>query len=303
VPGGRYPDRMEEIKKLMALVTFLTALAILVPSSFSSMEPTPDPRLSWSPPQLDEPVVVDVSASNHVLKLDPARDYLVRMPTTKLSVQGGLVIVGGHDVVLVGGAITVPAWGANHPTDNRGLYLKDQTGTVHVEGLLIDNSGGALSEGINVNAPKATVQLQNVRVEDVHAQDQTNYTDNHPDIVQTWAGPAELRIDRLSGTTDNQGLFLAPQEFGWPLQPRRFDFRRMNIASAANARYLLWQEGAAPLRLDDVWIQPSPDRYELVWPEDHRWDPVRTGNPPAGDFVPYGVAGTGYVSPGYQPVA
>src|SRR6266511_5023186 len=106
---------MEEIKSFMTLVTFLTALALLVPSSFSGSESTTDPRLSWTPPHLDSPITVTVSASNHVLKLDPARDYLVRMPTTKLSVLGGLVIVGGHDVVLIGGAITIPSWGASHP--------------------------------------------------------------------------------------------------------------------------------------------------------------------------------------------
>ncbi len=91
----------------MTLVIFLTTLALLVPSCFSGFESTTDPRLSWTPPQLDHPITVDVSASNHVLKLDPTRDYLVRMPSTKLSVLGGLVIVGGHDVVLIGGAITI----------------------------------------------------------------------------------------------------------------------------------------------------------------------------------------------------
>lgn len=292
---------MEEIKSFMTLVTFLTALALLVPSSFSGFESTTDPRLSWTPPQLDHPITVDVSASNHVLKLDPARDYLVRMPTTKLSVLGGLVIVGGHDVVLIGGAITIPSWGASHPTDNRGLYLKEQTGTVHIEGLLIDNSGGALSEGININAPKATVQLQNIRVDRLQARDEVGFSDNHPDLVQSWAGPAELRVDRFSGTTDYQGIFLAPGAFG-SSPSRRFDLRRVNIATTATARYLLWQEGDAALRLDDVWIQPSPGRYELVWPADRRWDPVSQGSPPAGDFARADEVGLGYRSPGYLPV-
>jgi hypothetical protein len=260
------------------------------------------PKLSWAPPHLDSPITVTVSASNHVLKLDPTRDYLVRMPSTKLSVLGGLVIVGGHDVVLIGGAITIPSWGASHPTDNRGLYLKEQTGTVHIEGLLIDNSGGALSEGININAPKATVQLQNIRVDRLQARDEVGFSDNHPDLVQSWAGPAELRVDRFSGTTDYQGIFLAPEAFG-SSPSRRFDLRRVNITTTATARYLLWQEGNAPLRLDDVWIQPSPGRYELVWPSDRRWDPVSQGSPPAGDFARADGVGLGYRSPGYVPAA
>ncbi len=76
----------------------------------------------------------------------------------------------------------------------------------------------------------------------------------------------------------------------------------MNITTTATARYLLWQEGNAPLRLDDVWIQPSPGRYELVWPSDRRWDPVSQGSPPAGDFARADGVGLGYRSPGYVPV-
>src|SRR6266508_3551959 len=260
---------MEEIKSFMTLVIFLTTLALLVPSCFSGFESTTDPRLSWTPPQLDHPITVDVSASNHFLRLDPTRDYLVRMPTTKLSVLGGLVIVGGHNVVLVGGAITIPSWGLVHPTDNRGLYLKNQTGTVHVEGL--------------------------------HERDEVHFSSNHPDLIQSWAGPAELRVDRFTGTTDYQGIYLAPQELGERLQPRRIDLRRVNIETMASARYLLWQVGTAPLRLDDVWIRPSPGRYEVVWPDDGRWDPVVQGDPPGGDFVGAGEAGLGYRSPGYLP--
>ena len=47
--------------------------------------------------------------------------------------------------------------------DRWTLYLRDQTGTVHIEGLLI--YGSDLSEGIQINAPQATVQIVNVRVE------------------------------------------------------------------------------------------------------------------------------------------
>src|SRR6266545_3039639 len=283
------------------------------------------PKLSWAPPHLDSPITVTVSASNHVLKLDPTRDYLVRMPSTKLSVLGGLVIVGGHDVVLIGGAITIPSWGASHPTDNRGLYLKEQTGTVHIEGLLIDNSGGALSEGININAPKATVQLQNIRVEDVHAQDQVNYSDNHPDILQTWGGAAALRIDRLSGTSDYQGLFL---DADWNSLDQ-VDLRNVNVAGFSShpelARYLFWsgQGDTSNLNLSNVWVKPGMNSLaNTVWPDVDAagsdkavvddasstvsWPAssyihglVNSGAPLTGDFVPAGTAGASYASAGY----
>jgi len=286
---------------------------------------TPAAKLTWAPPQLDSPTIVNVSNSNHVLKLDPTRDYLVRMPTTKLSVLGGLVIIGGHNVVLIGGAITIPSWGASHTTDNRGLYLKEQTGTVHVEGLLIDNSGGALSEGINVNAPKATIQLENVRVEDVHAQDEVSYSDNHPDILQTWGGAAALRIDRLSGTSDYQGLFL---DADWNSLDQ-VDLRNVNVAGFSShpelARYLFWsgQGDTSNLNLSNVWVKPGMNSLaNTVWPDVDAagsdkavvddasstvsWPAssyihglVNSGAPLTGDFVPAGTAGTSYASAGY----
>ncbi|HEX6674142.1 MAG TPA: malectin domain-containing carbohydrate-binding protein [Actinomycetes bacterium] len=281
-------------------------------------------KLAWAPPHLDSPTIVNVSASNHVLHLDPARDYLIRMPATKLSVLGGLVIVGGHDVVLVGGAITIPGWGASHPTDNRGLYLKEQTGTVHVEGLLIDDSGGALSEGINVNAPKATVQLENIRVEDIHATDEVRYTDNHPDIVQAWGGAAALRIDRLSGTTDYQGI---TPDADWNTLGQ-VDLRNVNVASGSKyepARYLFWTDPAdtGNVTLDNVWLKPGKNSLaNTVWPDVDAagtskamvddtsstvsWPAgsfihgtINGGTPSTGDFVPAGTVGTGYASPGY----
>ena len=55
------------------------------------------------------------------------------------------------------------------------------------------------------------------------------FTDNHPDVLQTWSGPPELRVDRLSGTTRYQGFFLHPTQFGSGVPPRLFDLRRVDL--------------------------------------------------------------------------
>src|SRR5439155_19347158 len=80
--------------------------------------------------------------------------------------------------------------------------LYNQTGVVHVEGVLIDQS----NDGITINAPNAqAVQIENVRVANNHAyQDNWNYS--HPDVIQTWPGPQAVRIDRFTGYSDYQGL-------------------------------------------------------------------------------------------------
>jgi hypothetical protein len=183
------------------------------------------------------------------------------------------------------------------------VYLKGQTGTIHIEGLHI--GGAELAEAFNLDQRLgAIVQLQNIRIETVRGL----RAGHHADLVQTWAGPAELRIDGLTGSTDYQGFFLLPNQHFTGDAPRKFDFRRMNITGTDKAGYLLWRQTnpAFEFSLSEVWLQPNPkrtDRDQFLWPKpstgDKSWENVKIGVPPAGDFVPEGVAGLNYVSPGY----
>ncbi|MDQ2967058.1 MAG: hypothetical protein M3R37_01910 [Actinomycetota bacterium] len=266
----------------------------------------PGPRLQWPPPRLDRALTVRVDARHRELHLDSTRDYVVKLPRAALRVKGGLVIDGGHNVVLVGGEIQIPpSLPSASAEDRRGLYLENQTGTVHVEGLLI--RGRDLSEGINLSEGAETVvQLENIRVENVHARDTEHWSDNHPDVVQTWAGPAELRVDRLTGSTDYQGFFLAPTQFGG-VDSRLFDLRHVNLRGTYPCTcILLWISGGSPLSLRDVWLQPNRRQTlaRSVWPAaDPRWAGLRAGKPPGGDFVPRRRVGAGYRSPDYLPVS
>jgi hypothetical protein len=265
------------------------------------------PKLTWAPPKLTNPTVVQPSSSNRTLKLDTTRDYIIDMPGAAVSGTGGLVIAGGHHVVLIGGEIDVPWQGAVPPSNaRRGLYLKGQTGTVHVEGLRI--RGADLAEGINLDQRLgAIVQLQNVRIEPIRARDEVAFSDTHPDLLQSWAGPAELRVDRFTGTTDYQGFFLQPTQYGSQV-PRGVDLRHVDLhgldrGGVLTAGVLLWKGGSTyPVEVDDVWIEPDPTRglKGSLWPSPDAWSGVLVGKPPAGPHVPVGVAGTQYVSPGYS---
>ena len=256
--------------------------------------------LSWAPPNLEDPTVVEVTNANSKLKLDTARDYVIRMPARPLTAAGGLVIEGGHDLVLIGGEVRIP-WQGRKPVENsrRGLYLKNQTGTVHVEGLAL--GGRDISEGINLDQRAGgVVQLQNIRVDGVHARDQRAFSDNHPDVLQTWGGPRVLRVDGLTGSSDYQGLFLHPQQFGGP-RPRGFDLRNVDIRGTGTARYLLWQATPFKLSTRNVWASGGAGRpwTQTVWPSPSYWPSVRSGRPPSGAFVGRNAAGIGYESPGY----
>lgn len=281
----------------IAIVSLIGALAAVLPAAATAAA-----KLQWAPPVLDDPITVQVTPDARILRLDPARDYVVRMPSTPLIGPGGLSISGGHDVVLIGGEIRIdrdPDETAV-PTiqQRRGLILANQTGTVHIEGLKL--SGDDLNEGIDLSEPLgATVQLQNIRVEQLRSRDPVAFSDGHPDVIQSWAGPGRLRIDRLTGLTNYQGIYLAPQEIGTPKPLVEVDLRNVNLIGDATSTYLLWAATPVTPRLSDVWIRPRPGRAveQTLWPSPASWPGVQVGQPPS--FVQAWQAGAAYRSPGY----
>ena len=95
-----------------------------------------DRAVSWAPPQLTDPLKIRVEANywQRVYQLDPAKDYVIEMPS--VPVTRGLAFVGGRNVVLIGGEIAIP-WQGFFPdiVSRTGLRLKSATGTVHIEGF------------------------------------------------------------------------------------------------------------------------------------------------------------------------
>ncbi len=113
-------------------------------------------------------------------------------------------------------------------------------------------------------------------------------------------------MDGLSGSTNYQGFFLLPQQFGDQPEPELFDFRRIDITGDEDGSgYLLWRDnGDWPVETSDVWVAPQADqedREDFLWPRGdvESWGDVQVGTPPDGPFVPEGLAGVGYTSPGY----
>jgi hypothetical protein len=261
-------------------------------------EPAPTGgQLSWAPPVLIDPLTVTVTAQQRSLKLRPDRDYRVVLPQQATDLGGGVTITGGHHVVVVGGTISVPDRSqVPDAKQRRGLYLKDQTGTVHVEGVRLT---GDLSDGINLDERRgAVVQLENVQVDRVHG----SRDGHHADVVQTWAGPRELLVDGLRATTEYQGLFLLPTQ-QWPAgpDPQHVVVRRSVITMAAGAAYAVWLPEIDPPWWDAAGLtvrrSPGDDRV-LVWPKGSTPPRSVGAGQPTGQ-LPGGVPGAGYRSPGY----
>jgi hypothetical protein len=256
------------------------------------------PKLAWAPPPLRNPVTVRVTPDRPTLELARDRDYRIVLPDHPVAVRNGLAINGGHNVVLIGGQVVVPpSTGAKPGTTGRGLYLLNQTGTIHVEGVRF--SGPGLTEGIDLGESLgATVQLENIRVDEVFYPKTLR---THPDVIQTWAGPTRLRVDRLTATTQYQGFFLQPRQLR-SVSVRSFDLRNIDLTGSAGSAYLLWEGGSLPRTATNVWIRNAGRRptAQLMWPKPLTWQGVRVGRPRTGSFVPERASGTAYRSPGYS---
>lgn len=295
--------------------------------------------LHWPTPRLRHPRTIHVGNGPTRITLSPKHDYRLVLPST--GKIGSLWINGGHNVVLIGGKITIPTT-ANQTDNGRdntdtGIYIEDATGTVHIEGLLITGQPTVMFDGIDVNAPRATVQLENIRVNNVWGSS----TSEHADVVQTWGGFRALQIDRLTANGDYQGLTIDP-DLGreGPVDIRDVDLTLDHppnalISKTVGGGQMLWLTSglttcttAASVSLTNVFIARDGTRLsprELVWPQAGT-SPLRRchgvlkhhtvtwprlpiagrvvlGRPPGGSFVPTGVAGSNYVSPGYDATA
>lgn len=266
------------------------------------------------------------------LTLDPRRDYILKLPPN--GVHGTLEIDGGHNVVLIGGHITVPAT-ANQSDNGRddtdtAIYVRGSTGTVHIEGVLIDADPNVMFDGIDVNAPQATVDIEDIRIDDVYG----SYTSEHADVIQAWGGAKAIRVDHLTADGDYQGLTIAP-DLG---TVGSADLRNIDLTldqrppalaqSTVAGGYMIWLTRgtttceATPTHFENVYVDDRSDRVaptNTVWPSSTgtlacsaqlaagrvSWPrlpvtgSVSLGARTTGPFVPVGVVGSGYKSPGY----
>jgi hypothetical protein len=304
------------------------------PPALPAPVPSPDrPRLTWAPPPLSDPETIRLDRGQTVTRMDPTRDYVLQIPPEG---KGDTFLVGGHNIVIIGGHIST---GADPPPwdvpEHRAIYITDTTGVVHIEGMLIDDADVGRGDGIAIAAPLATVQIQNVRVVGLTGEERGN----HADVVQVWGGVRELRIDRLTGATDYQGLHIQPDLA--PNGPEIIKNANMYSTSDRSGNWLTWLSHgsnscttAQSISLDEVYATPRKGRDlgESVWPPDASAEVdagrsgavngclstlspdgaelsfprlpqvrgvVRRGPPPGADFVPDGVAGPRYISPGY----
>ena len=323
--------RMFAAAAAIALTCGLSATAHAAPADqiqVQGWQPT-DARLRWAPPVLVNPVVIELGDGPTYTQLKTDQDYVIKLPKTKK--VGSTVIDGGRNVVIIGGYITLPmaADGADGAV-SRAISIRNNVGVVHIEGVLIDASGRGMSDGIDIESPRSTVQIENVGVDGVYGF----YNQFHAHVIKPFGGVAGLRIDKLTGYTAYQGLTISI-DLG-PIGSA--EISRTNLVGIGdqiwgrhnNGGYLVWLTHDAgckatyPIQFRQVYVQPrrgtalanavwpppggrtacpsaaSDDDAETRFPSLPVQGRIRKGMPPQGDFVPPGVAGLHYVSPGYR---
>lgn len=314
--------------RLAGGLILMFSIFALVAAAWSSIGTSPPPPMASGGhlelPLLSKPETIRLGSGRTVTKMDPARDYIIKLPAQRK--LGATILMGGHNIVIIGGQISVPA----EDKTRRALFIKGATGTVHVEGLLIDNPDKTEFDAFVIAAPDATVQLQNIRVEGLRGF-QNSW---HADILQPWGGVQSLRVNGLTGMTGYQGIQLSSLKG----QIKDISLRRVNLRSidpqiwmsgsnGGNGGYLFWADCTltAPIKLDQVYLAPRQERRadQVVWPAANSKSkcaskltragsaitfpalPIKgemhIGLPPEGDFVPAGSVGVNYRSSPTKP--
>ena len=182
---------------------------------------------------------------------------------------------------------------------------------------------------INVN----TITLENIRIDGISG---CSGNDDHADVLQPYQAPDDtIQIDGMTGVTNCQGLMLDPNlaYLTWHTFPSSITIKNTNVEITANpygerahgpttwwltrgtsctsGRVFLSDDYSSEPRTDpsSPSLIPNPrdrtcgvqySRGVVSWRGTRIDGSIYTGNPPAGDFVPLGVAGPSYLSPGYR---
>lgn len=257
--------------------------------------------LAFKPPPLTSPTTITPTDEQGKITLAAGKDYIIKLPTDRAwKNTRGLWVEGGRNVVIIGGQVDVgsgyfnggsgPGVQANGYV-RRAAYFLSQTGTVHVEGVRFTSSSGALSEGINVSAALARVQLLNIAIGTPLVGTKAA---NHADCLQSWNGPVSFKVDGFSCTTGYQGMFLnAHDTSSASVVASDWELRNVEIVGTSAAKYILWVT-APPASVKTVNVYTSGGLGN--WDAANDWPNVTKGRAPA----PFATtAGLGYVSPGY----
>ena len=268
--------------------------------------PVSGTKLTWAPPSMVGATTLVVNAANRKPTLDNTKDYIIQIPDV-VTWKDGIDLNGGRNIVIIGAEFN---FAQNYATDdggsvtdegqtNRGLYIHGGTSArvVHLEGLLF--AGTNLYECMNVNSSNTVVQVQNTRCDHLKAHLPTGSAPPHHggDFLQVFIPPTNVvtRFDRITVYTDYQCYLDQGTN-------SNIDIRNSNVtALTSGGALLIGQYGTYGTRqraCTNAYFDVGPRSWTSVIESPWNTLPgVIQGS--HADFVPVGVAGRNYTSPGY----
>ena len=165
-------------------------------------------------------VVVKVNSGERVEVLLPDE------PIDSLSASGsGTIVIDGGNVV--------------QEVRHNAACQFDNFVELWVNDLHIDPSQTPEQEGdairVNSNVSGSVATFQNIRVDRVYG----SYQGDHGDMLQTWGGPASLRVYNFTGYGNYQGFYLAPVHFDWHPPMGSWEFENVDLHGFGNG-WRLW---------------------------------------------------------------
>lgn len=219
--------------------------------------------LRWQRPTLDNPTTLIIpETGDRMYSLTLGKDYIVKFATGVR--RDPIEFNNARNIVIVGCEMNVANITSPNYWDRR--YIKIQsgiTGTVHIEGCWLH--GTSLIDGIVIDAPNAIVQIQNSLIEGMEYDE---LIANHPDILQTYAGPRELRMYNVTGASDYQGIQVYGESGNGNIWPDAVTLDRVNVrpnTTYGNLNYEIPLYQNAPYNmandtkwlLNDVYLSPG----------------------------------------------
>jgi hypothetical protein len=316
------------------------------------------PKLAWAPPPCGndgfpcQDVTLTNTGAHQTPSLEPDVDYRIHLPTSGPLV-GGITITSGHNVQIIGGEIDLIYPCSDDADSCMGIYIaKHSPGAVFVEGVWVHNPSKIPStcptkatstsqpcstgDAIDVNTAiygvnPIVITLENIRADGISGG--SSFSD-HSDVLQPYLAPRDMiRVDRFTGTSNDQGFTIDPDLVKNVGDMPTYDIRNTNLVAINNPytgfhdRYLWWLThgdncDSGPIALSNVYAGEADGTMKInsAWPDTNQpaacmshWSgstlsfphlkvagSITEGTPPGGDFVPLGAVGINYKSPGYQ---
>ena len=209
---------------------------------------------------------------NNLTGMQANQDYIIYCPvpiTLNYPNFGAVKFSGGRHIVWIGGETNTPYQNLS-ATDpySRAIYTEYCSGVFHMEGLYLH--GIDLSDGFQLYSPEAIIQIQNCRVgnanEPITAHDLVNFSDKHPDLIEGEGGWRELRVDKFTGWSNYQGIFLnqVKSKHGRFNTLKRCDINGAVDGVPCGSRQLFWQgTDSGRTQIMDFYVQPHPEKTSI----------------------------------------